>query len=38
MIPEMARRLNMITNNLLIKLKTRNWDNVARAKEVLLSM
>ncbi len=28
----------MITNNLLIKLKTRNWDNVARAKEVLLSM
>lgn len=28
----------MITNNLLIKLKTRNEENVARAKEVLLSM
>lgn len=28
----------MITNNLLIKLKTRNGDNVARVKEVLLSM
>lgn len=28
----------MVTNNLLIKLKTRNGESVARAKEVLLSM
>ncbi|ATW23534.1 Dabb family protein [Candidatus Formimonas warabiya] len=28
----------MITNNLLIKLKERNNENVAKAKDVLLSM